>query len=100
MTTIAWRLAHLVVGVLGKRNAFCFGGPPVGYRTYDYPLTADAVVAETLAVAAAGVPFDVVPGVSIGTAVPAYAGVPLGSTHAEVDVRGRRHDELDERRSA
>src|SRR4029079_16899496 len=51
------------------------------------PLTADAVVAETLAVAAAGLPFDVVPGVAPGTAVPTYAGVPLGSAHVEADVR-------------
>ena len=50
------------------------------------PLTADAVVAEILAVAAAGLPFDVVPGVAPGTAVPTYAGVPLGSAHVE-DVR-------------
>ena len=51
------------------------------------PLTADAVVAETLAVAAAGLPFDIVPGVAPGTAVPTYAGVPLGSAHVEADVR-------------
>ena len=37
------------------------------------------VVAEALAVSGAEVAFDVVPGVPSGTAVPAYAGVPLGS---------------------
>ncbi|MQA13678.1 MAG: bifunctional uroporphyrinogen-III C-methyltransferase/uroporphyrinogen-III synthase [Pseudonocardiaceae bacterium] len=51
------------------------------------PLTADAVVAEALTVTRASVPFDVVPGVPAGTAVPAYAGVPLGSGHTEADVR-------------
>src|SRR5581483_76634 len=43
------------------------------------PLPADAVVAETHAVARSAVPFEVVPGVPAATAVPAFAGVPLGS---------------------
>ncbi len=51
------------------------------------PLTLDPVVAEAIAVADAEVAFDVVPGVPAGTAVPAYAGVPLGSAHIEADVR-------------
>ena len=51
------------------------------------PLTADAVVAETLAVARAGVPFDLVPGVPSGVGVPAYSGVPVGSAHAVADAR-------------
>jgi len=51
------------------------------------PLSADAVVLEAQAVARTHVPFDVVPGVPPGTAVPSYAGVPLGAAHTEVDVR-------------
>jgi uroporphyrinogen III methyltransferase / synthase len=52
------------------------------------PLTQAAVVAETQAVSRTTIAFDVIPGVSAGTAVPAYAGIALGSTHTEVDVRG------------
>lgn len=37
VTTIAWRLGHILVGVLGDRNARHFGGPPVSYQSYDYP---------------------------------------------------------------
>jgi len=51
------------------------------------PFTTDPVVQEALAVAGAEVAFDIVPGVPAGTAVPAYAGVPLGSAHIEADVR-------------
>ncbi|HZZ47571.1 MAG TPA: uroporphyrinogen-III synthase [Pseudonocardia sp.] len=51
------------------------------------PLTADGVVAETREVAQGPVPFDVVPGVPAEVAVPAYAGVALGSTHTTADVR-------------
>ncbi len=37
VTTIAWRLGHILVGVLGTRNARHFGGPPINYESYDYP---------------------------------------------------------------
>lgn len=40
VTTIAWRLAHVVVGVFGARNESHFDGPPIGYQTFDYPATA------------------------------------------------------------
>ncbi|WP_108718629.1 DinB family protein [Miniimonas sp. S16] len=46
VTTIAWRLAHLVVGVFGDRNARYFGGPEISYDSYDYPLTAAASLAD------------------------------------------------------
>src|SRR5438477_13167653 len=34
VTTIAWRLVHVIVGVFGMRNANHFGGPPIDYFTY------------------------------------------------------------------
>lgn len=40
LTTIAWRLGHVNVGVFGERNARYFGGPDISYRTADYPATA------------------------------------------------------------
>ncbi len=46
VTTIAWRLGHVIVGIFGMRNASHFGGPPVDYATYRWPATAtDALVA-------------------------------------------------------
>jgi uroporphyrinogen III methyltransferase/synthase len=44
------------------------------------PLTQAAAVAEVQAVARTSAVFDIVPGVSPGAAVPAYAGVALGGT--------------------
>lgn len=41
VTTIAWRLCHVVVGVFGARVAGHFGGPAYSYETTDYPGTAD-----------------------------------------------------------
>ncbi|MER5177815.1 DinB family protein [Streptomyces sp. NPDC002896] len=44
VTTIAWRLGHILVGVLGARNASHFGAEPVDYMTYAYPSTASAAL--------------------------------------------------------
>ena len=35
-TTIAWRLAHVIVGVLAVRNHAHFGGPPADYLSWPY----------------------------------------------------------------
>jgi hypothetical protein len=46
VTTIAWRLGHLVVGVLGTRVAAHFGGPAVDYAAFAYAGTADEALAQ------------------------------------------------------
>jgi hypothetical protein len=46
VTTIAWRLAHLVVGVFGHRNAKHFGGPEAEYPTFEYAGTARQALAQ------------------------------------------------------
>jgi hypothetical protein len=46
VTTIAWRLVHLIVGVFGARNAAHFGGPPIDYSSYVNPGTAAAALAD------------------------------------------------------
>lgn len=37
VTTIAWRLGHVIVGIFGARNATHFGGPPMDYSTVEWP---------------------------------------------------------------
>ncbi|MBA0124607.1 bifunctional uroporphyrinogen-III C-methyltransferase/uroporphyrinogen-III synthase [Haloechinothrix sp. YIM 98757] len=51
------------------------------------PLTQQAVVGEAHAVARTDAVFDIVPGVSPGVAVPAYAGIALGGDYTEIDLR-------------
>ena len=41
VTTIAWRLGHIIVGVLGMRAASHFGGPPMTYQDFPYAGAAD-----------------------------------------------------------
>lgn len=35
-TTIAWRMAHVIVGVFAMRNHNHFGGPPASFQGWDY----------------------------------------------------------------
>jgi hypothetical protein len=46
VTTIAWRIGHIVVGVLGMRVASHFGGPPVDYNSHAYPGDAPTALAQ------------------------------------------------------
>lgn len=46
VTTIAWRMAHLIVGVFGARNHSYFGGAPVSYETFPYAATAGEALAQ------------------------------------------------------
>jgi uroporphyrinogen III methyltransferase / synthase len=52
------------------------------------PLSDDAVITEVTALARAHGQFEIVPGLPPTTAVPTYAGLPLGSSHTVADVRG------------
>lgn len=46
VTTIAWRLGHLITGVIGARNHFHFGGPPCDPREWEYAGTAQEAIAQ------------------------------------------------------
>src|SRR5882757_4099339 len=52
------------------------------------PLSVDAVITEVTALAKTQLSFEIVPGLPDTTAVPTYAGLPLGSAHTVADVRG------------
>ncbi|HLS63467.1 MAG TPA: DinB family protein [Ruania sp.] len=45
-TTIAWRLAHVIVGVLATRNATHFGAPAASYESWEYAGTAEEALAQ------------------------------------------------------
>jgi uroporphyrinogen III methyltransferase / synthase len=52
------------------------------------PMSVDSVITEVNALTRSHLPFEIVPGLPATTAVPTYAGLPLGSSHTEADVRG------------
>ncbi|MBP2368203.1 DinB family protein [Pseudonocardia parietis] len=46
VTTIAWRLAHVIVGVFGMRVHSHFGGPAIDFTSHAYAGTADEALAQ------------------------------------------------------
>ena len=52
------------------------------------PLSVDSVITEVNAIARTHLEFEIVPGLPGTSAVPTYAGLPLGSAHTVADVRG------------
>jgi hypothetical protein len=46
VTTIGWRLGHLIVGILAIRNHAHFGAAPADYQTWEYADTADGALAQ------------------------------------------------------
>lgn len=45
-TTIAWRLAHVIVGVLAMRNHSHFGAPPADYQSWLYATDAATALSQ------------------------------------------------------
>lgn len=52
------------------------------------PMSVDSVITEINAVARLNLHLEIVPGLAPASAVPTYAGLPLGSSHTVADVRG------------
>jgi hypothetical protein len=46
VTTIAWRLGHLIVAAFRDRIATYFGGSPINYHTFTYAGTAEEALAQ------------------------------------------------------
>jgi DinB family protein len=46
VTTIAWRLGHVIVGVLAMRNAAHFGRAPTDHQSFEYAANAETALAQ------------------------------------------------------
>jgi uroporphyrinogen III methyltransferase / synthase len=64
------------------------GGTDVVRLVAGDPMSVDAVITEVQAIAKTQLHFEIVPGLPASIGVPAYAGLPLGSSHTVADVRG------------
>ena len=74
------------------RDALAEGQGDVIRLVTGNPLTRDSTMAEIAAVAVAGLEFQIVPGMSLPSTVPSFAGIGLGSTYTETDVTNNNVD--------
>src|SRR6478609_10489363 len=96
VTTIAWRMAHLIVGVFGQRSASHFGGPAMSWDGHDYAATAAGGLAQldaAYAAWAAGVRDLGKEGLSrpCGPAEGAFAEFPMGALVLHINREGIHH---------
>lgn len=96
VTTIAWRLAHLIVGVFGQRSAAHFGGTPTTWDSHVYAGTASdalAQVDEAYATWVKGVRGLGADGLQrpCGPAEGAFAKYPLGSLILHINREAIHH---------
>nr|WP_051866700.1 uroporphyrinogen-III synthase [Corynebacterium atypicum] len=86
----AAEIEELAVGdaarVAARLNELAQAGGKVIRLVAGNPLSRESVLAEINAVAATGTEFQVVPGMSLPSTVPSFAGIALGSTFTEADV--------------
>jgi hypothetical protein len=95
-TTIAWRLAHVIVGLFGMRNASHFGGPPIDWQTAVYAPDAATALADlddayarwTKGVAGLD---DVAMGQPVGPAEGPYAEHPYGALVLHINREAIHH---------
>ena len=96
VTTIAWRLSHMIVGLFGMRVVSHFGGEPLDYQKYDYPgnpVTALARLDEAYAAWTAGVRGLGADGLArpCGPAEGPYAEAPMASLVLHINREAVHH---------
>jgi hypothetical protein len=82
VTTIAWRLAHIVIGCFSIRSATHFGAPAVSYDDFPYAGTAEAALAqldEAYATWLAGVRSLGVEGMARPSGEPGFGDLPMAT---------------------
>jgi hypothetical protein len=96
LTTIAWRLGHVTVGLFASRNAAHFDGPPISFSTAVWPEHASDALADVDAaygawVAGVGMLDDEGLARAMGPAEPAFADLPYRALVLHINREAIHH---------